>query len=164
MITCINGLIKGYFYKDGYVRTTSTGCLFRNLINKFSHLSSPRSECKKSPIPPPLPNPRPHISKRHRSKPLMDNVLIFFQSSLTITIAGVSIVYICTQRNNLIYSEKSHTNKSSLCQLIGTRNSNQNIIILPFSILLTLFLCIIHQTQNYDKKKKFLQANDIDKL
>ena len=24
MITCINGYIKGYWYKDGYVRTTSS--------------------------------------------------------------------------------------------------------------------------------------------
>jgi len=24
MITCVNGLIKGYWYKDGYVRTTSS--------------------------------------------------------------------------------------------------------------------------------------------
>ena len=24
MITCINGYIKGYWYKDGYIRTTST--------------------------------------------------------------------------------------------------------------------------------------------
>jgi len=24
MMTCINGKVKGYFYKDGYVRTTSS--------------------------------------------------------------------------------------------------------------------------------------------
>ena len=24
MITCVKGLIKGYWYKDGYVRTTSS--------------------------------------------------------------------------------------------------------------------------------------------
>jgi hypothetical protein len=85
---------------------------------------------------------------------------MFIQSSLTITMAGISIVYICTQRTSLIYSEKSFKNnstKSYLCQLIGTNNSNQNIIMLPCSIILTLFLFIIHQTQNQDKKKSFFQ-------
>ena len=24
MITCVNGIVKGYWYRDGYVRTTST--------------------------------------------------------------------------------------------------------------------------------------------
>jgi len=24
MISCINGIVKGYWYKEGYVRTTST--------------------------------------------------------------------------------------------------------------------------------------------
>jgi hypothetical protein len=93
----------------------------------------------------------------------MDGLLTFIQSFLTVTVAGISIVYICVQRTSSIYSshhEKSHKNsssKSSLCQLIGTTNSNQNIIMLPFSLILTIFLCIIHQANNHDKKKSFFQ-------
>lgn len=44
--------------------------------------------------------------------------------------------------------------KSYLCQLIGSSNSNQNIIMLPLSLILTLILVIIHQTFQRDEKKK----------
>ncbi|CAF0738745.1 unnamed protein product [Rotaria sordida] len=156
---------------NNYVTDGSSGCLFRNLFNKFmclshSSSSSSSSECKKSSIPPPLPNPRPNISKfpkRHRSKPIMDSLLTFIQSFLTVTVAGISIVYICVQRTNVIYNDhnekmnKNFSTKSYLCHIIGSNNSNQNIIMLPLSILLTLFLFIIHQTINRDKKKSFLQ-------
>jgi len=133
-------------------------------LNKFIRLFHPSSECKKSSIPPPLPNPRPNISKipkRHRSKPIMDGFLKFIQSFLTVSIAGISLVYICIQRASSIYTEhieKSNKNlstKSYLCQLIGSNNSNQNIIMLPFSIILTLILVVIHQTLNSEKKKSF---------
>jgi hypothetical protein len=133
-------------------------------LNKFIRLFHPSSECKKSSTPPPLPNPRPNISKipkRHRSKPIMDGFLKFIQSFLTVSIAGISLVYICIQRASSIYTEhieKSNKNlstKSYLCQLIGSNNSNQNIIMLPFSIILTLILVVIHQTLNSEKKKSF---------
>ncbi|CAF4096139.1 unnamed protein product, partial [Rotaria sp. Silwood2] len=157
---------------DNYVTDGSSDCLFRNLFNKFmclSHSSSsslPSSECKKSSNPPPLPNPRPNISKfpkRHRSKPIMDSLLTFIQSFLTVTLAGISIVYICVQRTNSIYNDhhekmnKNFSTKSYICHIIGSNNSNQNIIMLPLSIALTLILFIIHQTINIDKKKSFFQ-------
>ncbi|CAF4408827.1 unnamed protein product, partial [Adineta steineri] len=79
------------------------------------------------------------------------------------TVAGISIVYICVQRTSSIYNEhnekqtKNHSTKAYLCQLVGSSNSNQNIIMLPLSILLTIFLFIVHQTINSDKKKSFYQ-------
>ena len=35
----------------------------------------------------------------------MDGLLMFIQSFLTVTVAGISIVYICVQRTSTIYNE-----------------------------------------------------------
>ena len=40
MLSSINGRIKGYFYEDGYVRTSSFLFNYRNLSNKFIHLTN----------------------------------------------------------------------------------------------------------------------------
>lgn len=147
------------FFSDKYLTNDSIDCMFRSLFNKFTHLPHSNSECKKSPLPPPLPNPRPNISKRHRPKPIMDGLLTFIQTFITITLAGISIVYICVQRTSTIYTEnleKSNKNLSTkpyLCHLIGTTNSNQNIIMLPLSIILTILLIIIHHLSTREKKK-----------
>ena len=37
-MTCVNGVIKGYFYRDGYIRTASKEYQVGNLQNKFIHL------------------------------------------------------------------------------------------------------------------------------
>lgn len=154
------------YLSDKYLRNDSSDGFFRNIFHKVIGSSHPSSDYKKSPIPPPLPNPRPNIAKfpkRHRPKPIMDGLLTFIQSFLTVTVAGVSIVYICVQRTSSIYDqhvEKFHKNmstKSYLCHLIGPDNSNQNIIMLPLSIVLTLFLFIIHQTISLEKKKNYFQ-------
>lgn len=39
LITCINGQIKGYWYEEGYVRTSSKDFSLKNL-NKFIHLTN----------------------------------------------------------------------------------------------------------------------------
>ena len=38
LVTCINGVIKAYFYRDGYIRTSSKEYSLGNLQNKFVHL------------------------------------------------------------------------------------------------------------------------------
>ena len=38
LVTCINGVIKAYFYRDGYLRTASREYSMNNLQNKFIHL------------------------------------------------------------------------------------------------------------------------------
>lgn len=38
LVTCINGVIKSYFYRDGYLRTASREYSMNNLQNKFIHL------------------------------------------------------------------------------------------------------------------------------
>lgn len=38
LVTCINGVIKAYFYRDGYLRTASREYSLTNLSNKFIHL------------------------------------------------------------------------------------------------------------------------------
>ncbi len=40
MITSINGLIKGYFYDEGYIRTSSKEFTLKNLSNKTIHLTN----------------------------------------------------------------------------------------------------------------------------
>ncbi len=40
MLTSINGRLKGYFYEDGYIRTSSFFYTMRNLSNKFIHLTN----------------------------------------------------------------------------------------------------------------------------
>ncbi|CAF1210621.1 unnamed protein product [Rotaria magnacalcarata] len=153
---------------DKYVTNGSSGGKCQQFFGKFmgSSQSSSSSDFKKSSLPPPLPNPRPNITKfpkRHRPKPIMDGLLTFIQSFLTVTVAGISIVYICVQRASSIYDEhteksnKNFSTKSYLCHLIGSNNSNQNIIMLPLSIVLTVLLFLIHQTINIDKKKSYFQ-------
>lgn len=38
LVTCHNGLIKAYFYRDGYIRTASKEFNLHNLANKYIHL------------------------------------------------------------------------------------------------------------------------------
>ncbi len=40
MITSINGLMKGYFYEEGYIRTSSKEFSLKNLSNKAVHLTN----------------------------------------------------------------------------------------------------------------------------
>lgn len=40
MITSVNSLIKGYFYEDGYIRTSSQPFSLSNLKSKFIHLTN----------------------------------------------------------------------------------------------------------------------------
>jgi len=90
----------------------------------------------------------------------MDGFLAFIQTSLTLSIAGISLVYICVQRATLIYKEqistKNQSSRTYLCQLIGTHNSNQNIIMLPFAILLAIVLYVVHVLTNKENKSRTL--------
>lgn len=38
LVTCHNGVMKSYFYRDGYIRTASREFSFTNLQNKYVHL------------------------------------------------------------------------------------------------------------------------------
>lgn len=40
MVTSINGNLKGYFYEDGYIRTSSVEFDIDNLEDKFIHLTN----------------------------------------------------------------------------------------------------------------------------
>jgi tubulin---tyrosine ligase len=40
LITCVNGCVKGYWYEEGYVRTTSKEYNLKNLDNKLVHLTN----------------------------------------------------------------------------------------------------------------------------
>ena len=40
LLTSINGLHKGYFYQDGYIRTSCKEYNTNNLMNKFIHLTN----------------------------------------------------------------------------------------------------------------------------
>lgn len=40
MLTSINSMIKGYFYEDGYLRTSSKDFTLQNLKSKFIHLTN----------------------------------------------------------------------------------------------------------------------------
>ena len=40
MITCINKSFKGYFYEDGYIRTSSSEFDLSNLDDVFIHLTN----------------------------------------------------------------------------------------------------------------------------
>ena len=162
----IDAIFRWFHSSDEFVANAASGSFLRHISNQLIRLQrSPSSECKKSAIPPPLPDPRPtvsKISKRHRPKPIVDGLFTFIQSFLTVAVAGISIVYICVQRTSSIYSdhsEKANKNLSQkkpyLCLLVGSSNSNQNIIMLPLSLLLTLFLVLIHQTTNTDRKRSF---------
>ena len=40
LITCVNGCVKGYWYQDGYARTTSKEYTLKNLDNRLVHLTN----------------------------------------------------------------------------------------------------------------------------
>ena len=40
LITTVNGLVKGYWYEEGYIRTTSKEYSLKNIENKFIHLTN----------------------------------------------------------------------------------------------------------------------------
>jgi tubulin---tyrosine ligase len=40
MLTSVNGFHKGYFYEDGYIRTSSTEFNLEDLSNRFIHLTN----------------------------------------------------------------------------------------------------------------------------
>lgn len=40
MVTSINGWMKGYFYEDGYIRTSCLEFDLDNLDNRFIHLTN----------------------------------------------------------------------------------------------------------------------------
>lgn len=40
MITCINKKIKGYWYEEGYIRTTSTEYNIKNCKDNYIHLTN----------------------------------------------------------------------------------------------------------------------------
>lgn len=40
MLTSVNGIHKGYFYEDGYIRTSSTEFDLEDLSNRFIHLTN----------------------------------------------------------------------------------------------------------------------------
>lgn len=46
MLTSINGLIKGYFYEEGYIRTSSKEFTLKNLANKTIHLTNDAVQAK----------------------------------------------------------------------------------------------------------------------
>jgi len=40
MLTSVNGNLKGYWYKEGYIRTSSEIFSLKNISNKFVHLTN----------------------------------------------------------------------------------------------------------------------------
>jgi len=40
MVSCINKKYKGWFYEDGYIRTSSKEFSLHNLDDKFVHLTN----------------------------------------------------------------------------------------------------------------------------
>ncbi|CAG9315373.1 unnamed protein product [Blepharisma stoltei] len=40
LITCYNGVVQGYFYNEGYLRTASKGFSISNITNKYIHLTN----------------------------------------------------------------------------------------------------------------------------
>lgn len=40
LLTSVNGLMKGYFYEDGYIRTSSSEYDIEDLGNRFVHLTN----------------------------------------------------------------------------------------------------------------------------
>lgn len=40
LITCYNGVLQGYFYNEGYLRTASKGFSISNITNKYIHLTN----------------------------------------------------------------------------------------------------------------------------
>lgn len=46
MLTSVYGKLKGYFYEDGYLRTSSKEFSMINLKNKFIHLTNDAIQSK----------------------------------------------------------------------------------------------------------------------
>ena len=40
MMTSVNGILKGYWYEEGYIRTSSCQFNVNNLANKMIHLTN----------------------------------------------------------------------------------------------------------------------------
>ena len=40
MLTCVDNLLRGYFYEDGYLRTSSKEYSLKQLANKYVHLTN----------------------------------------------------------------------------------------------------------------------------
>ena len=40
MITSVNGILKGYWYQDGYIRTSSEIFDLEDINNKYIHLTN----------------------------------------------------------------------------------------------------------------------------
>jgi tubulin polyglutamylase TTLL1/tubulin monoglycylase TTLL3/8 len=45
MLTSVNSIIKGYWYEDGYLRTSSQPFSLQNLKSKFVHLTNDAVQC-----------------------------------------------------------------------------------------------------------------------
>ena len=39
-MTCVDNLLRGYFYEDGYLRTSSKEFSLKQLDNKYVHLTN----------------------------------------------------------------------------------------------------------------------------
>ena len=40
LVTSVNGILKGYWYEEGYIRTSSVVFTLKNLTNKMIHLTN----------------------------------------------------------------------------------------------------------------------------
>lgn len=40
LLTCVSGLLRGYFYEEGYLRTSSSEYSLNSLKNRFVHLTN----------------------------------------------------------------------------------------------------------------------------
>lgn len=40
LLTSINGILKGYWYQEGYIRTSSKEFTLKNITNKLIHLTN----------------------------------------------------------------------------------------------------------------------------
>ena len=40
MITSVNGILKGFWHKEGYIRTSSEIFTLKNINNKYIHLTN----------------------------------------------------------------------------------------------------------------------------
>ncbi|CAF1311229.1 unnamed protein product [Didymodactylos carnosus] len=115
--------------------------------------SSSYDSCSKPPLPPPIlrGNHEKHRrSNRHRTKTkTSDGLLTFVQSFLTVTVAGVAIVYICVRRTSSIYDYDSQTSKhhhnasiSKLKDYIGLKSTNdENRTVAISNSLKKSYLC-----------------------
>ena len=40
LISCVNGIFKGYWYEEGYIRTSSTEFTLHDVSNAHTHLTN----------------------------------------------------------------------------------------------------------------------------